>query len=137
MTILFTFYVEILWKIFFVPTIIGSIFEFCQSKEIYAHLQIANSQGVKERKLASTCVPLKEKIIKTKHIAILNFETILKISFCLLIQYCTDQLNCSSEQPSIQYMHYWQKWFPNWQIKYKLKPLYNEPQYSEFHTIVS
>ena len=105
--------------------------------DVYAHLQIANSQGVKERKLASTCVPLKEKIIKTKHIAILDFETILKISFCLLIQYCTDQLNCSSEQPSIQYMHYWQKWFPNWQIKYKLKPWYNKPQYSEFHGIVS
>ena len=88
--------------------------------DVYAHLQIANSQGVKERKLAPTCVPLKEKIIKTKHIAILNFETILKISFFVLIQYCTDQLNCSSEQPSIQYMHYWQKWFPKQQVKIQL-----------------
>ena len=84
MAILFTFHVEI----FFVPTIIGSIFEFCQSKDIYAHLQIANSQGVKEKKLASTCVPLKDKINKTKHIEILNFKTILKIFFssCVLIQ---------------------------------------------------
>ena len=58
MAILFTFHVEILCKLFLIPTIIGSIFEFCQSKEIYAHLQIANSQGVKEKKLASTCVSL-------------------------------------------------------------------------------